>query len=523
MTPDPDLHEIEREAEEARTRLANSLGRLTGPEAADAAKSEVMKYVQTAKDEITDYAAKKKDEVSDYAVKTKDELIEQVRSTAEHKAYDFAEDLKARAQANPVAVALIGAGIAWRLYKHPPITTALVGAGVAMLMTGGRGKSTGYRAHSPYDEDQPSSYVPGGVAGQGYPSQDPGIGQRVSSATARAGEVAHDLGTRAQELASEATDRLRQAGDRAAIGLSETAERAEAGLSQASASAATMAHRVGRTTGARAQDWAGQAERVVDRARGNPLVIGGLGVLGGIAVLRAIQSTDAGSRAFADGRRAFTTGSRRGTAAASDLARRAASLTSDAVSATRDTLGSAASAGLAAAGDVSSTLSDMGSRVVGRTGGTARAAGSTGRSSGPGGHTGRRGHSVRREHRSAGPSPAGEWFSTEVLGLAERYPLLLGAIGLTMGAAVGGSLRLTPTERGLLGPLGQEAKRQAMAAAEEGYAGLVHSAEQTAEALKTRLASTDQPADLSSDFETVLGGGKPPVDEASPATGIGPR
>src|SRR4026208_651381 len=42
-------------------------------------------------------------------------------------------DLKARAAANPSAALAIGAGLAWRLVKHPPIATALIGAGAPSL------------------------------------------------------------------------------------------------------------------------------------------------------------------------------------------------------------------------------------------------------------------------------------------------------------------------------------------------------------------------------------------------------
>jgi hypothetical protein len=43
------------------------------------------------------------------------------------------DDLKARAAANPSAALAIGAGIGWRLFKHPPIATALIGVGLLSL------------------------------------------------------------------------------------------------------------------------------------------------------------------------------------------------------------------------------------------------------------------------------------------------------------------------------------------------------------------------------------------------------
>jgi hypothetical protein len=43
-------------------------------------------------------------------------------------------DLKARAAANPAALAAIAAGVAWRLFQRPPIATALVGLGLFSLL-----------------------------------------------------------------------------------------------------------------------------------------------------------------------------------------------------------------------------------------------------------------------------------------------------------------------------------------------------------------------------------------------------
>jgi hypothetical protein len=43
------------------------------------------------------------------------------------------DELKARAAANPSAALAIGAGIGWRLVKHPPIASALIGAGLLSL------------------------------------------------------------------------------------------------------------------------------------------------------------------------------------------------------------------------------------------------------------------------------------------------------------------------------------------------------------------------------------------------------
>jgi hypothetical protein len=56
-----------------------------------------------------------------------------LKSEAQSVFQRFLDDLKARAAANPSAALAIGAGIGWRLLKHPPIATALISAGILSL------------------------------------------------------------------------------------------------------------------------------------------------------------------------------------------------------------------------------------------------------------------------------------------------------------------------------------------------------------------------------------------------------
>jgi hypothetical protein len=57
----------------------------------------------------------------------------ELKSNAQSAVQRAIDVVKARAAANPSATLAIGAGLAWRLVKHPPIATALVGAGVLSL------------------------------------------------------------------------------------------------------------------------------------------------------------------------------------------------------------------------------------------------------------------------------------------------------------------------------------------------------------------------------------------------------
>ena len=61
------------------------------------------------------------------------EFGQELKSDAKSAVQRAIDDVKARAATNPTAALAIGAGLAWRLVKHPPIATALIGAGVLSL------------------------------------------------------------------------------------------------------------------------------------------------------------------------------------------------------------------------------------------------------------------------------------------------------------------------------------------------------------------------------------------------------
>src|SRR5690606_3520961 len=68
------------------------------------------------------------------AYETKDELIAAARSRTTSAVEEAIDNIKARAAANPAAVLLIGAGVAWHLLRRPPVVAALVGGGLYGLM-----------------------------------------------------------------------------------------------------------------------------------------------------------------------------------------------------------------------------------------------------------------------------------------------------------------------------------------------------------------------------------------------------
>lgn len=106
------LAELERDVEAARGRLAADLSVLRSP-------ATLSEFGESLKRD---------------AMQAKDSLLENLKRDAmqakESTILNLVDGVKARAAANPVAVLLIGAGVAWRIIRHPPIATALVGAGL---------------------------------------------------------------------------------------------------------------------------------------------------------------------------------------------------------------------------------------------------------------------------------------------------------------------------------------------------------------------------------------------------------
>jgi hypothetical protein len=108
---DPSLHQLEREVEAARAKLAGDLSTLRSP-------TTYSEFTSDLKHEALD---------------VKDALLDKAKSSVASTIEDFVDDLKGRAAANPAAALAIGAGIAWRLMQRPPIATALIGAGLFSL------------------------------------------------------------------------------------------------------------------------------------------------------------------------------------------------------------------------------------------------------------------------------------------------------------------------------------------------------------------------------------------------------
>ena len=105
---------LERDIRTTRARLAANLSVLTSSATLDELKT-------TVKAEALDAS---------------DDLMDRAKTSGLTMMCAGLDDLKDKAMENPVAVAAIGAGIGWKLWKNPPVASALVGYGLFSLLRG---------------------------------------------------------------------------------------------------------------------------------------------------------------------------------------------------------------------------------------------------------------------------------------------------------------------------------------------------------------------------------------------------
>ena len=106
-----ELERMEREVEQARARVAADLTRLQTPGTLSGIRQGLTSEMASAKDELVE--------------RTKDAALDGMQNVL--------SEIKGRVAANPVAALAIGAGLAWRLTRHPPIASALLGFGLISL------------------------------------------------------------------------------------------------------------------------------------------------------------------------------------------------------------------------------------------------------------------------------------------------------------------------------------------------------------------------------------------------------
>jgi hypothetical protein len=180
-----ELDRLEREVEEARARVALDLARLTAPGAMAALR----------------------DDVRIQAMRTKDRMLDSARDSARQRTDGLVDEIKARIAANPGAALAIAAGLAWRLYRHPPVTALLLGGGLVSLMrTDPRQPAIGAGAAAGAAELAESARAKAEEWRESEVASD--VRQRVAETRQLVGEVAESARERLGELTKEAGERI---------------------------------------------------------------------------------------------------------------------------------------------------------------------------------------------------------------------------------------------------------------------------------------------------------------------------
>jgi gas vesicle protein len=194
-----ELNALEREVELTRAKFAHDLAQLRSPH----------------------NLAELKEDLWAHARETKDGMV---------------ADLKARAAANPAALAVIVAGVAWRLFHRPPIATALVGLGLFSLLRTSP-EHTGTETWIDRYAEDPA----GELRSQASAFAD-AAKQKVQDWTEQASQTAGEAMTQLKETAAEVTghaaETLREASDTARDRVTRLADDAKSVSDRAAARAA---------------------------------------------------------------------------------------------------------------------------------------------------------------------------------------------------------------------------------------------------------------------------------------------
>ena len=197
-----DLNALEREVELTRAKFADDLARLRSPE----------------------NLARFKEDLWAHARERKDGLV---------------ADLKARAAANPLAVAALAAGVGWRLFHRPPIATFLVGLGLVGLMRTSPSPSDYANAEDLFDPSRWPSRA-GDMADAAKQKVQEWSAQASEAARGAARDTTGQITETAASMTERASDVLRDAGNVARARLHDARDTAQARMTQFADDAASM-------------------------------------------------------------------------------------------------------------------------------------------------------------------------------------------------------------------------------------------------------------------------------------------
>jgi hypothetical protein len=267
------------------------------------------------------------------------------------------------------------------------------------------------------------------------------------------------------------------------------------------------------------------AASVAEMAQRNTVALGVIGIVAGAILGRSLRSSRAADRFASSAGNTWSRGSRRvgsGMRGASDYARRRAERMredgSDAARETWDAASGAASSATSAAADAASgaasRASDLASGVAQAASRVAETAGDalSSATSGVSRATSSAYRTASQQAAYAGRRAARmtDGLPGEVANLAQSYPLLFGTVGLALGAALGGSMRLSESERRVMAPAGEALKERARALAEQQLGNVTEMAERLGDSLQARVAGFGESDGV-------------PVGDSDPAVVVGGR
>ena len=251
---DSTLHQLEREVEVARAKLIGDLTTLRSP-------ATFSQFTSDLKHEAMDI---------------KDDLVDKAKASVQSTFEGLIDGVKARAAANPAAALAIGAGIAWRLIKHPPIATVLVGAGLYSLFR---------TSPAPFNPTGRQDYLTQAKTRLGEQATD--FAETVKDHAVEMGEAAAE---KAGELASHVRDRASAMGETATDKVAEIAGSVKETAQQWSAQVQSSARQLGAEVssdaaqtisrvGAAADEWASPVQRTMENPEArDKLLLGAAGV-----------------------------------------------------------------------------------------------------------------------------------------------------------------------------------------------------------------------------------------------------
>ena len=119
--------------------------------------------------------------------------------------------MKARAAANPLAVAALAAGVAWRLFHRPPIATLLVGLGLVGLLRTSPSQADYAKAEDFFDPEEWRSRASrfADAAKQKVEDWSAQASQATREAKTQVAETAASMAERASDALHDAADTAR--------------------------------------------------------------------------------------------------------------------------------------------------------------------------------------------------------------------------------------------------------------------------------------------------------------------------